>query len=538
MAKYKFNYFGVMIDCSRNAVMSVEGLKNYLAILKKMGYNCAMLYTEDTYEVDGEPYFGYMRGRYSKEEMKEIDAYAASIGVEIIPCIQTLAHLNATLRWKQFPVDCADIMLVDDERCYELIDHMFATLSECFASRKLHIGMDEAHMLGRGKHLDIHGYETVDVIMKRHLARVCEIAEKYGYEPMMWSDMFFRPWNNGKYTIPKTEVPKEYIEALPKSVIPVYWDYYRSTEKEYSDMMENHNQMSKKTWFAGGAWSWMGFAPFNEFTIKSMLPAIDACKKNKIRNVFMTMWGDNGGECSHFAQLPSLFYIAQYAKGFTDEAVIKAKFKRLTGIEYDDFIKLDNANNITGNEQIDHPKCPSKYMLYADCFNTFMDTAVKVGAGAKYIDYAKELHALAKKSRKYGYLFDTQAKLCDVLAIKYELGIKTKAAYLAGDKAELRRLAEEDYAKVIKLVDVFGRAFEKQWFIENKTNGFDVQDIRLGGLERRLSACRRRLLAYAKGEINRIEELEGELLPAKPEKATGESISFNSYANAATANIL
>ena len=74
MAKYKFNYFGVMIDCSRNAVMSVEGLKNYLAILKKMGYNCAMLYTEDTYEVDGEPYFGYMRGRYSKEEMKEIDA--------------------------------------------------------------------------------------------------------------------------------------------------------------------------------------------------------------------------------------------------------------------------------------------------------------------------------------------------------------------------------------------------------------------------------------------------------------------------------
>ena len=538
MAKYKFNYFGVMIDCSRNAVMSVEGLKNYLAILKKMGYNCAMLYTEDTYEVDGEPYFGYMRGRYSKEEMKEIDAYAASLGIEVIPCIQTLAHLNATLRWKQFPVDCADIMLADDERCYELIDHMFATLSQCFASRKLHIGMDEAHMLGRGKHLDIHGYETVDVIMKRHLARVCEIAEKYGYEPMMWSDMFFRPWNNGKYSIPKTEVPKEYIEALPKSVIPVYWDYYRSTEKEYSDMMENHNQLSKKTWFAGGAWSWMGFAPFNEFTIRSMLPAIDACKKNKIRNVFMTMWGDNGGECSHFAQLPSLFYIAQYAKGVTDEAVIKAKFKRLTGIAYDDFMKLDNANNITGNEQIEHPKSPSKYMLYADCFNTFMDTAVKVGAGVKYAEYAKELHALAKKSRKYGYLFDTQAKLCDVLAIKYELGVKTKAAYLAGDKAELRRLAEEDYAKVIKLVDVFGRAFEKQWFMENKTNGFDVQDIRLGGLERRLSACRRRLLAYAKGDIDRIEELEGELLPARPGKEMGESINFNNYANAATANIL
>ena len=184
------------------------------------------------------------------------------------------------------------------------------------------------------------------------------------------------------------------------------------------------------------------------------------------------MWGDNGAECSHFSQLPSLFYIAQYAKGVTDEAVIKAKFKSFTGIDYDDFMKLDNANNIAGNEQSGRPKCPSKYMLYSDCFNSFMDTATVNGAGEKYAAYAEELHAIAKTSRKYGYLFDTQAKLCDVLAVKYELGVKTRAAYKAGDKAELRRLAEEDYAKAIKLVDVFGRAVEKQWFCENKTCAF------------------------------------------------------------------
>ena len=164
-----FDNFGVMIDMSRNAVMSMDGLKRFLPLLKKMGYNCVMLYTEDTYEVDGEPYFGYMRGRYSKAEMKEIDAFAASLGMTVIPCIQTLAHLNAIFRWGKFPRDCDDIMLTDDERTYELIDRMFATLSECFVSRKIHIGMDEAHMLGRGKHLDKHGYETTISILKRHL---------------------------------------------------------------------------------------------------------------------------------------------------------------------------------------------------------------------------------------------------------------------------------------------------------------------------------------------------------------------------------
>lgn len=203
MNQFAFDTFGVMIDMSRNAVMSVDGLKRYLPLLQKMGYNCVMLYTEDTYEVDGEPYFGYMRGRYTKAEMKEIDAFASSLGITVIPCIQTLAHLNAIFRWGKFPRDCHDILMTDDERTYELIDHMFATLSECFASRKIHVGMDEAWLLGRGKHLDRFGLESANEIMKRHLGRVLEIAKKYDYEVMLWSDMYFRPWNNGQYRIPK-----------------------------------------------------------------------------------------------------------------------------------------------------------------------------------------------------------------------------------------------------------------------------------------------------------------------------------------------
>jgi hypothetical protein len=64
---------GVMIDLSRNAVMSLPALRDFLTTLKKFGYNTVFLYMEDTYEVEGEEYFGYMRGRYSVEEMKEID---------------------------------------------------------------------------------------------------------------------------------------------------------------------------------------------------------------------------------------------------------------------------------------------------------------------------------------------------------------------------------------------------------------------------------------------------------------------------------
>ena len=506
-----YRTLGVMIDMSRNAVMSLDGLKRFLPLLKQMGYNCVMLYTEDTYEVNNEPYFGYMRGRYTKAEMKEIDAFATSLGMTIIPCIQTLAHLKTIFRWDKFPRDCDDILLTDDERTYELIENMLATLSECFASRKIHIGMDEAHMLGRGAHLDKHGYEVVSVIMKRHLERICQIAKKYDYELMVWSDMFFRPWNNGEYVAPRCEIPQEVVDSLPKSVIPVYWDYYQSRESVYSDMIENHKQLSDNAWFAGGAWCWLGFIPFNRFTLKSMIPALNACKKHRVKDIIFTMWGDDGAECSHFSQLPSLFYLAEYAKGNTDEASIKAKFKRRFGIDFDEFMNIDCPNDVI--EQDGMPANPSKYMLYSDCFNGFLDYTIEVGAGAKYKEYAARLYQTAKKSRKYGYVFNTAARLCDVLEIKYELGLKTRTAYEKGDKSELKRLAECEYVEVRKRLQRFIKALEGQWMSENKPHGFDVQEMRLGALLYRLDSCRRRILDYTNGKLERIEELDEPLLP-------------------------
>ena len=114
-----FNKFGVMVDCSRNAVMTVDALKKFITIIGKMGYNQVHLYMEDTYEVDGDPQFGYLRGKYTKEELKELDDFAYALGIELVPNIQTLAHMNAYLRWRSEIVDTNDIMLVGGMRCQQ-----------------------------------------------------------------------------------------------------------------------------------------------------------------------------------------------------------------------------------------------------------------------------------------------------------------------------------------------------------------------------------------------------------------------------------
>ena len=532
MAKMKFEKFGVMIDMSRNSVMTVDGLKRFMDALKKMGYNCVFLYTEDTYEVDGEPYFGYLRGRYTKDEMKEIDAYGEKIGIEVIPCIQTLAHIATFMRWSKVPGDTPDILLVGDERTYELIDHMFATLSECFKTRRLHIGMDEAHMLGKGLYLMRHGYEDPNVIIKKHLDRILEIAKKYGYDLMLWSDMFFRPWTNNGYYVKRTEVPKEYVDALPGGVIPVYWDYYHTKFEEYDDMMYNHKQFSKDFWFAGGAWTWTGYMPQNGFTLKTMLPALEAAKKNKTKNVFFTMWGDDGGECSRFAVLPSLFYLSEVAKGNTDEEKIKSKFKQKFGLSYDEFMLLDKLDRVVGNGEGAHAYAnPSKHALVSDTFNGWLDYTVEPNVAHRYEALSAELAAVAKKSRRFAPIFNEAAKLASVLAVKYDLGLRVRAAYKSGDKDALAKIANEDYPLCLRRLSAFMDAVERKWLSENKRFGLDVQHIRLGGVKTRLEFCRKSLLSYLSGEMASIPELEEEILPwAKEATAT----SWNSAQKAMT----
>ena len=68
-----FRRLGTMLDCSRNAVPTVSSAKKWIDITSDIGYNTLLLYTEDTYEVDDNPYFGYMRGRFSQQELQELD---------------------------------------------------------------------------------------------------------------------------------------------------------------------------------------------------------------------------------------------------------------------------------------------------------------------------------------------------------------------------------------------------------------------------------------------------------------------------------
>lgn len=508
-----FDKIGIMVDCSRNAVPTVETLKKLIDLMKEMGYNMLMLYTEDTYTVEGQPYFGYMRGRYSVEELKEVDDYCFERRIECIPCIQTLAHLNAFVRWQEVQAytDCNDILLVGDDRTYKLIDDMFASLAKTFRSKNIHIGMDEANMIGRGKYLDRYGYEPIETIMQKHLMKVQSIANKYGYQSMMWSDMLFRITNHGEYYTENPEIiGQQARSALPDNVIPVYWDYYSMDEGHYDNMIAAHKRLEKPLWFAGGLWKWSGFVPLNAFSIKANIAAVASCKKNNVNNIFFTMWGDNGAEASIFSVLPSMFYTSQLIKGVEDESEIKKNFKDFFGIEFDDYMAIDipEFNKLPGNES--KVINPSKYMLYNDYFCGLQDVLTDSTRNEIYAKTSAELVPL-EKDKNYGYIFTVIRALCDILKLKNDIGIRTRKAYRARNMSEIQILIK-DYRTLVERIETFHHALYKQWFTENKPFGFEVQDARLGGLIQRTKSCMERLEAFADGALTQIMELDENIL--------------------------
>ncbi len=502
---------GIMVDSARDGVRIVNTLKRVIDLSKLMGMNALYLYVEDCIELENEPYFGYLRGRYTSKELKEIDDYAFSKGIEVIPCIQTLAHLNQIFRWDPYQLinDTDDILLVGEEKTYELIDKMFKAVSCAFRSKNVNVGMDEAYLLGRGNYYRKHGDEKSTDIFIRHVQKLSELARKYDFTLTAWSDMFVRIAGHGaEYYDKDITLDEEMLKLIPDNFSLCYWDYYHTDKKFYDKTFDLHNKFNKHISFACGSWTWTGFTPINDMALKSMKQGITSAIEHDIDELTITSWGDDGTECSIFATLPSYFYASKLFNGVTNLNEIKEEFYQTFKIKFDDFMKLDGPNMIERKNLMANP---SKYLLYNDPFMGVFDESINDKYNAYYKKQASILKRVEPKLGEFGYIAKYLSSLCKVLSIKAELGIKTRKAYKSNDRESLKELIK-DYKLTVKYLDRFYVDFKDYWRRENKNYGFEIHDIRIGGLKQRLLSCIESLNDYVSGKIDSIDELSQDIL--------------------------
>lgn len=509
---------GLMLDCSRNAVFTVRKVKEMIRTLAKMGLNRLLLYTEDTYEVPELPYFGAYRGRYTREEIKEMDSYAQIFGIELIPCIQTLAHLHNALKWPTAKeiVDTPDILQVGKEETYAFIEKLLTAVKESFHTNRVHLGMDEAVQLGLGNYLTENGYKNSSELIKEHCARVLEICKKLDLEPMIWSDMYITS-NTGKsyYEVPEDADCSDWKKPDPQLGL-VYWDYYNADEKVYEKMLKVHKQLSEKTVFAGGCWIWNGIAPNYSRSFTCTKAALSVCRKYKVQEVFCTAWLDNGAETPVDAILPgaALFAHLGFHDTFSAEE-LEREFHDATGSSLKEFMKLDKFDTLFLGDQVNmKSENPSKYLLYQDALLGIFDCHLKDAKASEYYKkLAEELKNSSQDCKNHAMFFEYYHCLAEVLAQKADLGSEIKTAYDAHDLSTLKNICEEIIPQLTGKVWKLKELREELWMEDAKPFGYELIDLRLGGVLTRLDGCKRRLQKYAEGKIDKLEELEAERIP-------------------------
>ncbi|MBQ6698276.1 MAG: beta-N-acetylhexosaminidase [Oscillospiraceae bacterium] len=537
-----YDTLGFMLDCSRNAVVTFDTFKEMTCRLALMGYSMIQLYTEDSFEMKEYPYFGYMRPRLTKEDIRQMDEYTKLFGIELTPCIQTLAHLSTFLRWADSKklCDTEAILLVDSPDTYEFIECEFKTMAECFTSRRINIGLDEAHALGLGRYLDTKGYKPRLELMLQHCKKVFEIARKYGFRPMMWSDMFFRVTSPTQeyYHIDKP-MDAELIKQFPDDVELVYWDYYNYDEELVDGMFRLHKDVTDNVVFAPGAWKWSGFSPNNRYSEKTCRVQHKCCRKNGIREVIVTAWGDNGNLASNYSMMPNLQLWAELCYR-NDSEDIKKRFRTCMSAAYDEFYNLDMPGMLEkNNDPTEGQFNPELYLLYQDVLMGLFDKHVAPYYKEHFAKWAKEFDTYAKRNSKWAYLFELERDLCRVLELKCDVGIELYGAYNDGNRDKLTQIANETLPEIISRMRTFCDSVTEQWNRENQIIGLDSLDLKLGGVLRRLEVSAGRLNNYLSGKVDKLDELERERLPFMPCKDPEHPVVNNNvWVKNVTANVL
>lgn len=533
--KARFQSSGIMFDCSRNAVLKPQALRFFFRKMALMGLNLGMMYTEDTYEVPGQPFFGYKRGRYTYDELKALDDYASLFGIELCPCIQTLGHLKRILHWPAYHHlrDNDEVLLADLDETYELLDQMIHAATAPYRSKRIHLGMDEAYGVGLGAHLARYGYEDPHSVIGRHLSRVLGICDKYGLHAMMWSDMYFH-LDGRNYHSPGLPSEKAKAAVDPRITL-MYWDYYQPKEEAYADALYKHAQFPAPTVFAGGIWTWIGPAPDYPTTLQNTVSGLTACAKANIPLALATAWGDNGGECNLTAALLGLQLYGELTfRPDYDEDELARRFRRCCHADAQAFLDLSLLNYMPGMK--DNPSDPvnaCKFMLYQDPLIQLFEADTAGYAMAEHFGSLVTRYArYALENPDYALLFDFYTALANALALKCVWHEQAGDAVRSRNREQAAALADGIPATV-EALDTLRVVWRRLWESTNKPNGFEIIEVRMGGIAARMATAGEKMRAFALGQVDTIPELEEQALITK-RRPNGSIICTNTMDEIAT----
>ncbi|MFK7896947.1 MAG: glycoside hydrolase family 20 zincin-like fold domain-containing protein [Myxococcota bacterium] len=308
---------GIMLDVSRGRVPTQATLEALVDHCAQLRLNVLMLYIEHTFAFRRHPKIGEGASPLSAEAILSLDAYAAERGVELIPCLQSLGHMEHVLGLPEYT------HLAESERrwsispsrpeSYALLEDLYAEFLPLFRSKRFNVNCDEPFDLGRGQSTKRNPSKTPGRLFFDHIQRLEKLSRAHGKQLMIWADFAHQH-------------PAE-MDRLGKDVILLDWWYEAKFD---ADRIRKLRRKGLEVWTCPGTSAWNCLFPRVDNAVKNVTRWADAGRAHGASGLLNTDWGDFGHYNSLGASIQSYAWGAQ--QSWSGELPEK-EFDRLLGRE-------------------------------------------------------------------------------------------------------------------------------------------------------------------------------------------------------------
>jgi hexosaminidase len=272
-------YRGTMVDMSEGPLLRVGDIKRQIDLMARWKNNQYYFYNETTIALDGLPPAA-PGARLTKNDVREIVAYARARHIDVVPCLELYGHLHDLFRREEYSA-LADFphgveFNAEDPKVKTLIADWVSQYTELFPSPFVHVGFDETWQLQQAA---AHGAAAPAAIFLKQLNYVGGLFEQHGKTILAWADIMVK-------------IP-DIVKQLPPGIIAVAWWYEPQPDPQYRRWVEPLVANHVPHIVAPGVNGWSEIAPDYDMTFENIDTFIAAGRKSGALGVMNTIWSDD-----------------------------------------------------------------------------------------------------------------------------------------------------------------------------------------------------------------------------------------------------
>lgn len=557
---------GCKIDTSSGGVLSVKSLQDLTISLSLYGYCKLIIYMEDTYAVDNEPFFGYLQKRFTYEDFVLLSNTAKSVGIEIIPSILLMDDIKSLQNWPVY-----DSMLKappDIDEKYDFLYRMLMTLSEPLKLKRIQISIgDKTHAhfvqniiaacVRHAEELDRKCFDIEIQYYSSHLRRIVDITKGLNLIPVFYIDsvLCLKKQNINRVKFPEdckmdSETFLSLNEALGESEIELIHTNYASPESVLSEkvnsvssLLDNHRSRDHKRTMgiALSLWTWNRFWVALHWSMNMMESGVESARKNGLKFIYVTAWSHDGSEVSLVSIEAALAFFSELVHAKKEESSRNEILQKLDESFKVFFRRPALFTDILEACALDQPsKFPvgwgttnlAKWLTWEDPLLTHLYPQIaETNMIAHYKTLTnileRKISQFLRQQRILGSEFDLidfhplsfptavarflHRKLAfyKLFTSAYESGDKQQLAKMLGRTTDGGKLSETGiFEELTKSLNSLHLLHHRIWMLEFDPLGWAKIDSRYGVLKIRLESTGNLILSYLQDETFAIREMK------------------------------